>query len=204
MPHRVTNGEARDFVTSRLSWIARQRRAIAAHTPQQACDYSDGAGISVWGRERTIHSGVTDGRREVRLDGSAVVLSVREGDTMDWRIQLIDDLLRRELRLAIPDLIHRWEPAIGVNVAEWRLRRMTSRWGSCNIAKRRIWLNVELATRAPKSLESVVVHEMVHLIERRHNAHFYGLMDTHLPDWRERRQVLNAVPPPRVAASRTS
>jgi predicted metal-dependent hydrolase len=196
MPHRVTNGEAREFVMSRLAWIDRQRSTIADRVPPPTSRYVDGDVVSVWGIERTIRVDTTVGRRGANLDGVDLVLSVRDGDATERRVGLVDDLLRSELRGALPDLIAFWESVIGVDVAEWRLRKMTTRWGSCNISKRRIWLNVELATRDPESLESVVVHEMIHLVERRHNARFYGLMDRYLPDWRDRRVALNESPPP--------
>jgi hypothetical protein len=69
---------------------------------------------------------------------------------------------------------------------------MRSRWGTCNIRARRIWLNLELAKYPPECLEYVVVHEMVHLLERSHNARFKSLMDRFLPDWRARKRTLGA------------
>ena len=67
---------------------------------------------------------------------------------------------------------------------------MRTRWGTCNIRARRIWLSLELAKYPLDCLEYVVVHEMVHLLERRHNARFKSLMDKFLPDWRERQRTL--------------
>ena len=84
---------------------------------------------------------------------------------------------------------------MGVSVADWGVRRMRSRWGSCNIRARRIWLNLELARRRPEYLEYVVVHEMVHLLERGHNRRFYAFMDMFLPNWRAIRAALNSTPP---------
>lgn len=68
---------------------------------------------------------------------------------------------------------------------------MKTRWGSCNTQAKRIWLSVELAKKSPKCLEYVLVHELVHLFERNHNARFKAYMDAFLPDWRDRRALLN-------------
>ncbi len=103
-----------------------------------------------------------------------------------WKAQ------RRELRQAIPPLLAKWQPVIGVEARAWGIRRMKTRWGSCNVVAKRIWLNLELANRPPECLEYVVVHELVHLLERRHNARFYGFMDLYLPDWKALRKVLNS------------
>lgn len=66
--------------------------------------------------------------------------------------------------------------------------------GTCNAEARHIWLNLELAKKSVHCLESVVVHELVHLIERHHSDRFTSLMDKHLPHWRLHRQELNASP----------
>ncbi len=196
MPHRVTNTEAREFISSRIDWIRRQRQSIADSVPPRMHSYTDGDIALVWGVGHTVRSVPAINRRGAFRDGGDLVLALRSGDGSSQRIALVDGFLRKELHRVLPDLVTSWESVIGVNVAEFRFRKMRTRWGSCNIECRRIWLNLELGTRAVESLESVLVHEMVHLVERRHNARFYGLMDQYLPDWRHRRTLLNASPPP--------
>lgn len=107
--------------------------------------------------------------------------------------KLSDDQYRAELATRVPELIARWEPVIGRRVAEWRIRKMKTRWGSCNPVARRIWLSLELAKKPPECLEYVVVHEMAHLIEANHSKRFYALMDRFMPDWRERKERLESV-----------
>lgn len=107
----------------------------------------------------------------------------------------IDEVWAREyLRTQIPNLQARWEPQIGVNASEVRIKRMKSRWGSCNIRPRRIWLSLALAKKSLACLEYVFVHELVHLIERGHGARFKQLMDGFLPGWRVLRAELNNRP----------
>ena len=99
--------------------------------------------------------------------------------------------LRRELRRTIPPLLAEWAPRVGVPTPDFIIRRMTTRWGTCNVRARRITLNLELARREPELLEYVVVHELAHLIESGHNHRFYAVMDRALPDWRLKRKALN-------------
>ena len=87
-----------------------------------------------------------------------------------------------------------WQPVLGVQADRWGVKRMKTKWGSCNIKAARIWLNLDLARKAPECLEFIVVHELVHLHERHHNERFMTLMDKYLPDWRERRTLLNSSP----------
>jgi len=71
---------------------------------------------------------------------------------------------------------------------------MKTKWGACSVDARRIWLNLELAKKPARCLEYLVVHELVHLVERRHNAVFTQMMDLHLPLWRRHRHELNSAP----------
>ena len=99
--------------------------------------------------------------------------------------------LRRQLRRDAPPLIAYWADRMGVPVPALSVRRMTSRWGSCNKEQLRMSLSVELARRDPELLEYVIVHELAHLIEPSHNEHFYAVMNQYLPDWRSKRRILN-------------
>ena len=88
----------------------------------------------------------------------------------------------------------KWETVVGIEVADWGIRRMKTRWGTCNIAARRIWLNLELAKKPPACTEYILVHEMVHFLERHHNERFRELMDRIVPQWRLYREELNRAP----------
>jgi len=110
------------------------------------------------------------------------------------REQVLDRWYRDLLRQQIAELVIKWEPRIGVRVNEWRIRKMRTRWGTCNREARRIWINLELAKKPPSCLEFIVVHEMVHLLERHHNERFRTLMDAALPQWKWQREQLNRAP----------
>ena len=97
---------------------------------------------------------------------------------------------RARLAEAIPPLVARWEQALGVRVSAWGIRRMKTRWGSCNTATGRIWLNLELARHPPECLDYVVLHEVAHLVEAGHGERFKALLALHMPDWKARRALL--------------
>ncbi len=81
-----------------------------------------------------------------------------------------------------------------MQVSDWGIKKMRTKWGACNPTARRLWLNLELVKAAPECIEYIVVHELVHLLVRHHNEQFHGFMETHLPGWRMRRERLKAVP----------
>ena len=110
-----------------------------------------------------------------------------------WR-EVADDGYRKELKKALPPLLAKWEPLIGVEVERFFAQRMKTKWGSCNPRARSIRLNTDLAKKPRECLEYVVVHEMVHILESTHNAHFVALMDRAMPQWRVHKEQLNRLP----------
>ncbi len=135
------------------------------------------------------------GNPRVRVaNNSTLELQVAPGADRTARERVLERWYRRQLKGRIPELLALWERRIDVRVADCRVKRMRTRWGSCNIEARRIWLNLELAKKPPACLEYIMVHEMVHLLERHHNDRFRGWMDRFMPDWRLRRDALNEAP----------
>jgi len=101
---------------------------------------------------------------------------------------------RTQLELLAAPMIQHWQAVIGVTVKEWGIKAMKSRWGSCNVAAHRIWLNLHLIKYPLPCLEYVIVHELVHLLEASHNRRFYQFMERFLPDWKERSHRLRELP----------
>ena len=101
---------------------------------------------------------------------------------------------REQLRNCAATLIEKWAASMNLPLPEWGIKRMKTKWGSCNIEARRVWLNLELIKNPPQSLEYIIVHELMHFFERRHSDRFIELMDKTLPQWRAIRDELNAEP----------
>lgn len=194
-PLSVDDDAVRLAVVDRLAWIKRQQAAFEGQRRQSEREVVTGESHYLWGRRYRLNVTERDTPYAVRLSGHATIeLSVRPATSRQRREQVLLDWYRDEVKARVPALIEAWEPVLGVEVADWGVKRMRTKWGSCSIEARRIWLNLELAKKPPECLEYIVVHEMVHLIERRHNERFRALMDRFLPDWRHRRNVLNAAP----------
>ncbi len=137
---------------------------------------------------------MTPGRAHIEVDGERLLLFAPTGTSVEERREVLDRWYRDQLRQAIPGVIDKWERKMRVTVPKWSIRRMKTKWGSCNRETGHIWFNVELAKKHPECLEYLAVHEMTHLLERSHGPCFTKLMDKHLPDWRARRDRLNHAP----------
>jgi predicted metal-dependent hydrolase len=190
-PSNASDDEVASVVEKRLDWIKRHQAQAAAAPPIFRPRFLSGETHLYLGVPLRLEVVERTGRgSRVVYSGSTLQLQVRRRSRIDERQRAIHDWYRDRLGELVPPLVARWQPVMGVAVAEWRVKRMRTRWGTCNIRARRIWLSLELAKYPVECLEYVVVHEMVHLLERNHNARFKSLMDKFLPDWRERQRTL--------------
>lgn len=171
------------FLHSKTEWIRKQKRKIGTERETLHKEFVQGEPHYYQGREYTLD--VRDSSHpSVEIEGNSLVISLRPGHDRIKREKLLDDWMRQQLKEQIPPIIRRYETIMGVEVNFFGVKKMKTRWGSCNIRAGRIWLNLELAKKDPLWLESVVVHEMVHLLEASHNKRFYTLMDKYFPRWR--------------------
>jgi len=185
---------ARAYAISKLGWIRDQQaklRAQARETPRQ---YIERESHDLWGRRHLLSVVEQDEKPSVQIDHRRIVLSVRPGNSLAKREEIMHRWQRSLLHTVVPGLIQKWEAKLGVKVAAYFLQRMKTQWGSCNYRAGNIRLNTELVKKPKNLLEYVVVHEMLHLIEPTHSARFVALLDRHYPTWREARAELNELP----------
>ena len=195
VPLWIDDDAVRLAVVGKLGWIRRKQQAFAEQPRQSPREMVSGESHYFLGRRYRLRVIEQAAPPQVRVQGHTTLeLSVRPGTDTAKREEILRHWYRQELKRLLPDLIAKWEPIIGVQVAEWGIKRMKTRWGTCNIAARRIWLNLELVKKPPQCLEYVVVHEMVHLLERYHNDRFQAFMDSFLPQWRLHREDLKRAP----------
>jgi predicted metal-dependent hydrolase len=193
-PERLDDERVRLAVIQRLPWIKKQREQMKSTARQSEREMVTGESHYVWGLRYRLKVIERPGRAHLEVDGERLLLYAPEGRTSEQRREVLDSWYRAQLRIAIPDLVAKWEPILEVSVPRWSIRRMKTKWGSCNRETGHIWFNVELAKKHPDCLEYIVVHEMTHHLERNHGERFTKLMDAFMPSWRSRREMLNSAP----------
>lgn len=186
------NDAIRLVVVTRLKWIKTQQQRFQQQARQTPREMVSGESHYLWGARYRLDVVYQPGKHQIIPQGEFLHLTVSPGTTTENRVAVLHDYYRQQLKLRIPLLLGKWQPRMGVEVGGWGIKRMKTKWGSCNITDRRIWLNLELAKKPPECLEYVLVHELVHLLERQHNAIFTAHMDRLLPNWRSLRGLLNA------------
>ena len=184
----------RAYAVSKLGWIRDQQAKLREQARETLRHFVERESHYLWGRRYLLSIREKEAKPFVRLDHRRIVLTIRPGSGRTKREWVMHEWHKSLLHDAVPELIRRWEPRLGVEVAGYFLQRMKTKWGSCNYRTRTIRLNTELVKKPKDLLEYVVVHEMLHLIAPTHDEQFVGLMNKHWPTWRDARAELNELP----------
>ncbi len=188
-PFRFTFFQIEKFILEKLEWIKKSQEKIQKMRDegkiQMPLKFVSGEEHYLSGEKFKLTVFKNADFNKISFGENVVEIWVKGQSRLDERQKLFDDFYREHLLKKIPQLIEKYEEKMGVKVAKFKIRKMKTRWGSCNFIERKICFNSELAKKPPKFLEMIVVHEMVHILEKNHNRRFYSLMDVFMPNWKE-------------------
>ncbi|WP_348620010.1 M48 family metallopeptidase [Pedobacter lusitanus] len=194
-PLKVNEDAIRLFAVAKLSWIKRNQRKFEGQQRISQREYKQRESHYFQGRRYLLNITETEGVPKVILKSKKYIeLFVRPETSVEKRHEIMTEWYRVQLKKEIPVIIEKWEDILKVKVSDWQVKQMKTKWGSCNIEKKKIWVNLELAKKPEHCLEYIIVHEMVHLLERHHNERFFYYMDAYLPTWRQLKAALNKLP----------
>lgn len=182
------------FIKERIPWIRTKKANLTQSLLEQKVsgrNYLTGETHYLWGKPLYLDVITTNSRPGVQLYANSIQLYIYPESTIQQRKSLLSKWYRRQLSDMIPQIFEHWESIMGVHAHEIHIKIMKTRWGTCNIKAKRIWLNLYLAQTPLECVEYVIVHELCHLIEPGHNQRFYHYMDVFMPDWKIRKKHLN-------------
>jgi len=193
-PLAVSDDAVRRAVIGKMGWIKRQQAKFYAQTRQGKREMIDGESHYFQGQRYRLRVIETTARPKVVLNKTRLELHIRPDATTEERERVLQHWYRVRLKELVVPLLEKWQLVVGVEPSAWGIRKMKTKWGSCNTESSRIWLNLELAKKPVSCAEYVLVHELVHLRERHHNDNFRALMTEAIPHWQAQREELNRVP----------
>jgi predicted metal-dependent hydrolase len=194
-PLVVSDDAVRLAVIGKLGWIKKQRAKFDAQPRQSQREMVNGESHYFLGQRYRLRVIQHDAPGRIALSShTRIDLYARLEQTAEQRERVLHRWYREQLKALIPPLLERWQVVLDVQVSGWGIKKMKTRWGSCNIDARRVWFNLELAKKPVQCLEYVVVHELAHLLERHHTDRFRTLMDAFMPSWRLAREELKRSP----------
>jgi predicted metal-dependent hydrolase len=193
-PARMNLDTVRVFAISKLEWIKKQQGKLREQERETPREFLERESHYLWGKRYLMNVIEGDLTPSVEVKHSTLQLHVKPGTSHERKQTIVSQWYRDQVKAATAPLLARWEPVIGISVKKFYVQQMKTKWGSCNSSAGTIRLNTELAKKPKEHLEYVVVHEMTHLLEPTHNAHFIALMDKFMPSWQHRRDQLSQLP----------
>ena len=193
-PLRLDLDTIRVYAISKISWIKKQQDKLHSQQRETPRDYITRESHFYLGKRYLLKVIEHDEPAKVILKHSAIDMYIRPNTDTKKRQVILEDWYRRKLKEIVPEMIAKWEKKMRVEVVSFGIKKMRTKWGTCNIEAKRIWLNLELAKKPVHCLQYILIHEMVHLLERRHNERFIAYMDKFLPQWRAYKEELNRFP----------
>jgi predicted metal-dependent hydrolase len=194
VPQRASLDAIRAFAASRLPWIRRHQRKLAAQEREPPREYLERESHFVWGQRVLLQVAATDGAAGVRLRPGKLTLRIRPGASVDDRRAVLEAWYRAEVRQAAEPRVRKLESCLGVSLNRLFVQRMKTKWGSCNPKSRNVRLNTDLAKKPAECLDYVTLHELLHLVWPTHSPDFFAALDREMPNWRDIRRLLNQLP----------
>ena len=191
VPLRISKKAVKNFAASRIGWIRQARERILSRKTEKEPQYVSGEIHYLWGRGYALEVVEDASQNKVWLEGEKIIIQVSEKADKVKCEKLMREWYRRQLKEAVPEILERCVAVAGVEPDEWRIKKMRTRWGTCNAAQKRIWLSLSLAQKSPECLEYVIMHELVHFYVQNHGPAFQEYMNLFYPEWRKIRQKLN-------------
>lgn len=193
-PKEMEMEHLRVYITTKLGWIRRERKKIIAQKREPEYLYVTNESHYFFGKRYLLKVTESDKKSKVILHHSKIEIIVPDVNDKEFIKNKLYQWYRKELRLFLSEKVAFYEREIGVSVKSFGIRKVKTKWGSCNDLARTIWFNIELAKKPKNCIEYIVVHELVHLKERKHNKNFILLMNKYMPNWQLRKKELNQLP----------
>ncbi len=193
-PLKMNLDTIRIYAISKLSWIKKQQEKILSQKREAPREYLNKESHYFLGKRFLLKVIEVDNVPVVNLTHKTIELYVRPGSSTEKRKEILDNWYREQLRALAADFIAQWEKKMKLKVSELGIKKMKTKWGTCNEEAKRIWLNFELVKKPIQCIEYIVVHELVHFKERNHNDKFVAYMNHYLPEWKQLKKELNKLP----------
>lgn len=193
-PERMDLNTIRVFALSKLQWIKKQQESFAKQARETPREYLTRESHYYLGQRYMLKVIKHNSSPKVVRKHKQIELYIRPNAPIEKRKEVLDEWYRKELKKLLPDIISKWEKVIGVECNDFGIKKMKTKWGTCNTEAKRIWLNLELAKKPIECIEYIVVHELVHILERSHNERFIAYMNKFMPKWEFYREELNRLP----------
>lgn len=192
-PRHINLDRIKVYTATKLAWIRKEQSKILGQERQVDKQYITQESHYFLGKRYLLK--VTNANRpNVVLHHSKLELQVPAHYNANKKEESLYRFYRQELRALLNTLVIAYAKKMGIPVPSFGIKKMRTKWGSCSADRRYLWFNIELAKKPESCIAYIVVHEMVHLLERHHNKNFMQLLNQFFPNWQIQKQMLNELP----------
>lgn len=185
--------KVRVYLTTKIGWIKQEQKKIKSQEREGEKLFITRESHQFLGKRYLLKIRESE-KSKIVLKHTTIDLYSKQNATIDAKKKILYNWYRKELKLQLSSLCQQYASIMNLNSPEFGIRTMKTKWGSCTTENKKLWFNIELAKKPIDCIEYIVVHEMVHLLERNHNKNFIILMDKYLPNWRTQKKILNELP----------
>lgn len=188
-PLRMPAADIERFILSKANWLQQKLDFLAKRRLVFAAQETAGESLWLWGKKYAVR--FIPGRARTVITENEVIFSGNtEESSMEKLTKCIDKLYRQQLAQKIEKFAAFWQKRLQLTAGGWRIRKMKTRWGTCNTFSRMITINYNLVRLPVECLEYIIVHELAHLYEPSHSSRFKNFLTQNLPDWKQRESLL--------------
>ena len=193
-PNDFPDEEIKLFVLKKIPDITKIRDRMLWQARQSEREYVSGESHYLWGKPYRLQVVYEGNRYQITKMPNKIILIAPKRATKETKEKAFNEWYREELKRVLEGVVSRCEAKTNIRANEYRIKNMRTKWGTCNIDKKRIWVNLQLAKKPVECLEYIVIHELVHLIEKNHTHRFHALVEKFYPTWKVARKLLEELP----------
>lgn len=193
-PLKTTDSYIANYILQRLPEIMMVQSRMQGQVRQSKREYISGEAYYLWGKPYKLQVVYYGDRYHVEKRPNKIILNAPENASAEKRERAITEWYRSEIKRVLPRIVQECSERVGVAADEVHVKNMRTRWGTCTVEKKRIWINLQLVKKPVECLEYVVTHELIHLLEKNHTHRFFALLEQNCPHWRDAKKRLSELP----------
>ena len=191
-PLRMNAKAIENFIRLNLGWVKKQQQKYEGQPRMAERKYITGETYYIWGKQYFLKFEDSE-KKFFKVEGDRIILGMKITASIKQRERFVREEYRKILASQLERLIPKWEEKTGFHCGSYKIKYMRTRWGTCNSRAKRIWINLQMSAKPLECLEYIILHELVHLKIPNHGSDFKAEMNKNMPEWKDRRKLLNSL-----------
>lgn len=196
IPMKMEIETAKEFIKKKAEWIKKQQNYYDSFAEEKEnITFEDGETVYLLGKQYKMKI-IPDIKSDILIRGKYFEIHIKEKyiQSKKYIRKVYDKWLKEYANRVLIDLIIKYQSNLNkydIKVPKIEIRQMKNRWGSCLPSNNKIIFNLNLIKTPVCCIEYVVLHELSHFRYQNHSKNFYNFVTIFMPDWKERKKILD-------------